>query len=285
MGNAPRTIAATPRAISQALCANESSSAHLDPALRRALATRVAAVAPARSLGPIRLDGYVMTKLLRGIMMKAGGPFHWSPRATRRIIGGPAAHVVLAGICPDPLSAVRNEVDALLSQAQQRNELRSGSLARWLLEAPESLRVAVIAEASSYATELLASVDFNNLDGLVVPCTTDPQWAVPGAPWISLRGRRDLEVATNQLPRQRAILALRTGSMGPYAAQDLGIVALASALSRPDEPLPCQIVGLWSATGRALVLPVHAETIKGAARAMLTCVEALNRVIPHAEAA
>ena len=285
MAERPLVIAASPSAIGRVLSGASHSVAHLDPGLRRALATRVAGVAPARSLGFIRLDGYVITKVLNGSALRTDGPFHWTPRATRRIIGGPAAQLVLSGVSPEPLSAVRGEISRLLNQAESRQELRSGSLARWLYEAPESLRVAVTAEALTYASEVIASVDLELLDGTIDPSVNDPQWAVPGAPWISLRGRRDLDVVSALVPGQRSILALRTGTLGLWAARDLGIVALSAALCRPDQPLPARIVGLWGASGRALVLPVTPAIIKQAAREVLSCVEALNHRISRAEAA
>ncbi len=270
------TMSSDPKLIAQVLCEAPTTTAHLDPGLRRALARRIAAHAPARELGPIRLDSYVITTVLRGGALHRDGPFHWSPRAARRIIGGGALRHLLEGRAKDPLSGVQCEITALVNQAAGRRDQRSGSLGQWLHEAPPSLRVAVAAEAMTYATELLTCVDLTSLCASIDASAADPQWAVPGAPWISVRGRRDLEVAFNGTHGHRAILALRGGPMGPDARYDLGIVALTAALSRPDAPLPARIVGIWGATGRAMVVPVDGETMKTAARQVLQAVEALG---------
>ena len=278
------TISTNPGLISQMLCQSPATAAHLDPGLRRALARRIAAQAPSRDLGPIRLDSYVITTVLRGGTLHREGPFHWSPRASRRLIGSAAVRSVLEGRASDALTGVKLEIAALLRQAEDRPDLRSGSLGQWLQEAPKSLRIAVAAEATTYATELLNCVDLRGLGASIISSAGDPQWAVPGAPWISLRGRRDLEVVLHEDHDHRAILALRSGPIGPDARFDLGIVALTAALSRPDAPLPGQIVGIWGAAGRAMVLPVDGETMKTAARQVLHTVEALGST-SHAKVA
>lgn len=277
-------LEAAPVRVSHLLSATPPRSSYLDPHLLRAVATRIAAQAPSRNFGPLRLDSYVMSRTLRTGHFLPNGPFQWSPRAAQRIIGGPASRLVLSGSCRNPREAVELELQVIMNQSPATT-MNSGSLAQWLTEAPPSLRLCVVAEATTYATELLTSFDAASIEGSVIGKVSDPQWAVPGAPWISLRGRRDLEVASHSTPRQRSLLALRKGLLGPDAGADLGFVALCAALSRPDDPLPSKIVGLWPACGRVFVLDVDTDTIKSAARNVVNCVEIIAASERHTRAA
>ena len=236
----------------------------LDPALRSALASRLATVAPGRGAGPLRLDSWTVLNGQRGPRAELGA-FTWSPRAARRLLGVAAARRVVLGQEPSPTVAARREVDWLIARAAA-GDGRPGSLGAWLAEAPRGVLGAVLAEAISHATELVSLLPWEQLGQRAIVGGADPVWAVPGAPWISLRGRRDAEISLDHEHGTRALLCLRAGRPGSSARHDLAIVALSDALARPDQPLPTRVLGVWPSAGKAVSLEVGAEEIKGAAR-------------------
>ena len=245
---------------------------HLDPSLRRVLATRLAAKAPARHLGSLRLDSHT-------ILNPPGEQpaFTWSPRRARRLLGAAAARAVLEKRSSCPLAAVRSEVDEVIARAAQEHT-RPGSLGTWLGEAPRGVQAAALAEASAWATELLISLSPRLLEAGPLVGRADPVWAVPGAPWISLRARRDLEVTLDSTLKTRALLCVRNGRPSPLAVEDLGLVGLIDALARPSLPLPNRVVGLWPDAGRAVSLEIDAEAMRSAARRIVHAVEQRRQV-------
>jgi hypothetical protein len=245
----------------------------LDPSLRRVLASRLAAKAPGRHLGTIRLDGY---SVLERDPAGSTGPFRWSPRNAKRLLGLAAARRLAEGRAASPLAAVRAELDGAIERAAAAHS-RPGTLGAWLTEAPPGLLAAVIAEASGYTTELLGFLDAGSLADRLFLGRPDPVWAVPGAPWISLRGRRDAEVVLDAEQRTRALLATRGGRPGARSADDLALVALADALAQPAAPLPTRVVGLWPSCGTILSLEVSAETVRRGARLVVEAVDRRGR--------
>ena len=101
----------------------------------------------------------------------------------------------------------------------------------------------------------------------------DPVWAVPGAPWVSLRGHVDAELTLDGAKRTRSLLCVRNGRPGARAGDDLGFVGLVAALTHPGAPLPTRVVGLWPAAGRMLSLEIEPEDLRRAARATVEAVE------------
>jgi hypothetical protein len=236
----------------------------LDPTLRSALASRLAAVAPGRGNGPLRLDSWTVLNGERGPKAEFGS-FTWSPRAARRLLGVASARRVVMGQEPSPTVAARREVDWLIARASA-GDSRPGSLGAWLAEAPRGVLGAVLAEAISHATELVSLLDWGQLGPRATLGGADPVWAVPGAPWISLRGRRDAEITLDGERGTRALLCLRAGRPAPSARHDLAIVALSDALAHPDHPLPTRVLGVWPSAGKAVSLEIGREEIRGAAR-------------------
>ena len=254
-------------AVDELLFGDTSVPEALDPSLRRVLANRLATKAPGRHLGTLRLDSHtILTPPTDRV------PFVWSPRRARRLLGAAAARSVIEGRSPHPTAAVRDEVAQVVARAF-REHTRPGSLGTWLAEAPVGVQAAAIAEASAWTTDLLTALSPRLLEAQPLVGRGDPVWAVPGAPWISLRARRDLEVALDESQATRALLCLRAGRPRRNLADDLGLVGLIDALCRPTAPLPSRVVGLWPAAGRVVAIDIDAEVVRRAARQTVAFVE------------
>lgn len=247
----------------------------LDPVVRTALASRLARVAPARGRGPLRLDSWTVLNGERGPGAEPGS-FTWSPRAARRLVGNAAAKRVIIRQEPSPTIAARREVEWLIARAAA-GDARPGSLGAWLAEAPRGVIGAVIAEAVSHATEIVTLLDWDRLGTRAAIGGADPVWAVPGAPWISLRGRREGMIALDHEASTRAILCIRAGRPGASARSDLAIVGLADALASPDLPAPTRVLGVWPSAGRAVSLEVSSTELRGAARLVLDAATRLRQ--------
>jgi len=243
----------------------------IDPALRKVLGQRMARLAPDRTNGSISLDSFTVTKVLGGELATAT-PFTWSPRAARRILGLAATQRLVGGVASTPTEAVRAEIEDVIQRANERLA-RSGSLGHWLAEAPPGVLAVVIAEAVTYDTELVIGLEWDRvIDGGASLGTADALWAVPGAPWVSLKGRRDLVIgSTADVPR--TLLAVRGGRPSTSSTADLAHVALVDGLTHPDRPHAQRVVGYWPAAGRAIGLDVDGETLKFAARNAVTALE------------
>jgi hypothetical protein len=245
----------------------------IDPALRKVLGQRLARLAPDRTAGSISLDSFTLTRVLRG-NTATPTPFVWSPRAARRILGLAATQRLICGDGSTPTAAVRAEIDDVIHRANEHLS-RSGSLGQWLAEAPPGVLAVVIAEAVTYATELLIGLEWDRLVDDASLGTADALWAVPGAPWVSLKGRRDLVINSSE-NTPRTLLAVRGGRPGSTSTIDLAHVALVDGLTHPDRPHAQRVVGYWPAAGRALGLDVDGETLKFAARNVVTALEQLS---------
>jgi hypothetical protein len=261
------------RSLAELALAEAQTPERLDAGLRRLLASRLAATAPGRQQGSLRLDSYRVLDQHEG---RSAIPFAWSPRTSRRLIGLAAARRVAEGRSASPLSAVRSEIEAAVERTTQGLS-RPGTLAAWLAEAPLGVLAAVTAEAVGYASDLTTLLDLELLAGRAEVGLADRVWAVPGAPWVSLRSRRDVEISLDAAMRTRALVALRPGRPDDRAVDDLSVVALADALSRPDAPLPSRVLGVWPSTGRVLSLEVDAQVMRRAARLVDAAVDALGR--------
>ena len=271
----PRAAALCDLVLQDAPCPEQ-----LDGCLRTELARRLAAAAPSRAHGSLRLDSW---RVMNPIINADSAPFAWSPSTARRLLGAPAARHVVEGARPTPLVAVRAEMARLIGIAA-REPVRSGSLAMWLHEAPRGLRAQVLAEATTWATELVTLLDWERLDGVTVG-GGDPVWAVPGAPWITLRARRDLEVPLAEIGGARALVCMRSGRPSADAATDLRVVALADAMTKPDRPVATRVVGVWPAAGRSLSLEVAPSDLAQAARDVVAVAARLRTAPLQAAAA
>ena len=268
----------TPKASSRAalVLAGAAVPPRFDPAARRHLANQLSGRAPGRVHGPQRFDSWRCTT--PDTNSGAASPFVWRPHIARRTLGLAAARRVHVGLAPSPLAAVRSEIAHRLDQAASRGTGR-GSLASWLTTLPRGARGAVLVEAATYATEVLDALDWTMLGDAATVGGADPVWAVPGAPWISLRARRDGEVTLDPATGTRALVCLRSGALRPDASDDLRVVALADALTQPDAPIPTRVLGVWPMVGRSMSLEVDAADLHRASQLLLEAVDVARQAL------
>jgi hypothetical protein len=250
--------------LAQLLLAPAAVPERLEAGVRRRFASELAGRVPGRAHGPQRFDSWRVTTLHEAPAI----PFAWTPRIARRSLGLGAARRVHDGTAPSPMAGVRAEIAQVLDQASRRGTGRA-SMASWLADLPRGARGVVLTEAATFATDVLDALDPALLGEAATIGGGDPTWAVPGAPWATVRGRRDVEVALDPTTGTRALLCLRAGAIRGDAADDLGIVALADALTHPDAPIPTRVVGVWPLVGRSLSLEVQPAVVDRAMRLVL----------------
>ncbi|MGH9089068.1 MAG: hypothetical protein ACRDYZ_13330, partial [Acidimicrobiales bacterium] len=107
---------------------------------------------------------------------------------------------------------------------------RAGSLAEWLGSLPAAARAIVEAEAATWATDLWSAVEWGRLGPGVRVGGPEPLWSPAGSPATALRGRVDIRVDGGG----GAFLTVLPGQPVPASRVELGLSALAAALSAPS---------------------------------------------------
>ena len=271
----PASMAPKAQALTDLLINPAPTPENLDGGLHRALASRLAAAAPGRIHGPLKFDAWLV-HTASAEHLGTSRCFQWTPRNSRRLLGVAGARRVLAGTSSSPLAGVRAAIDEAVTRGSSIGA-RPGSLGTWLAEAPRGVLGAIVAEAGSHATDLLVALRWEQLGPKAVLGAADPIWAVPGAPWISVRGRRDAVVLLDPEARTRALLCVRAGKPGQGTYDDLSLVALADALTQRESPIPTRVVGHWPSCGRSLSLEVAPEDLRHAARLLVGAAEKLRQ--------
>ncbi len=160
--------------------------------LYRQLAQALTAAATQLPAGSVvRVDGYFFrTALTAPEQLSHPDPFEWSPRTARRLLGLAAVRACVCGSERTPADAVEHVVAAAIEDAR-RGSQRSGSLASWLLDLATGGRAVVRAEAVTWATQLLAALEWRSLGA--TPIVGSDQWwdgaaGLPRRPARSIRG-------------------------------------------------------------------------------------------------
>jgi hypothetical protein len=229
----------------------------------------------------VRVDGYFFrTALTAPEQLSHPDPFEWSPRTARRLLGLAAVRACVCGSERTPADAVEHVVAAAIEDAR-RGSQRSGSLASWLLDLATGGRAVVRAEAVTWATQLLAALEWRSL-GATPIVGSDQWWDGPPGCRVALRGRSEVRAQTVPTvrtpgpsrpgPTAPALFAMLGGRPSPVAALELGLAALASFMARPKEPSPARVVGWWPQCGRAMVLPVDAPTLRNTTDAVVSAI-------------
>jgi len=230
----------------------------------------------------VRVDGYFFrTALTTPERLSHPDPFAWSPRTARRLLGLAAVRACVSGAERTPADAVDHVVSAAVDDAR-RGSQRPGSLAGWLLDLPGGGRAVVRAEAVTWATHLLASLEWRSL-GCTPIVGSDQWWDGPPGCRVALRGRSEVRVSTlgvgpppggtNPPTTPPALFAMLGGRPSPVASLELGLAALASFMARPKEPAPARVVGWWPQCGRAMVLAVDEATLRNTADAVVGAIK------------
>jgi len=195
--------------------------------------------------------------------------FVWSPPVARRVIGNAAAERVhnSGGTIAD---AVRDEIAEHLVRATS-GRTRRGSLSWWLAGCAHPVLGVVLAEATTWATQLL---DFSPAFGAHWNVTTtDAYYDLAGAR-TSLRGRRDIVI--NAADRT-VIVRVRSGAPGRSAGAGLRADLLVNALADASGVAAGRCIGLWPDANIALAVDGSLENLRAGGRDLLRSAVALRR--------
>jgi hypothetical protein len=140
----------------------------------------------------------------------------------------------------------------------------SDSLAEWVASLPVAARAIVAADATTWATRLWTSVEWDRLAAGTSVGGPDEWWHHPvGGVRVALRGRADVRTTTSD--GAGALLTVCGGWPTAAGRAALVLAALVPALRRPGVAAPARVVGWWPDCGRAWIVPVDAGTLSMAA--------------------
>lgn len=219
---------------------------------RVTLATRFRAVAGVRRR---RLDAWSCES------GASPSPFRWTPHHARRAIGRAGLRRYQSHAASSLTAGVADEIDELFVRAAA-GFARPGSLAHWITGLPPAAVAATGAQAVSWATTALVTLEPICDDWRV--CESDAFYDVAAAR-TTLRGRRDAVIEGDA----RTILRLRPGHPGPAAGSGLRADLAIDALCDREGRAAGRIVGLWPDAGIALGLDGTAEDVRAGARALV----------------
>ncbi|MHB8219397.1 MAG: hypothetical protein ACYDHU_03625 [Acidimicrobiales bacterium] len=224
---------------------------------------------PARAM-PARITPFSLRRIHSG---RPVDPFRWSPWTARRTIGVAAARRCVTNPSRAPALEVAATVAELAGGAAG-----PGTLGTWLADLSDPVTAVTIAEATTWATNLLDALDWSRPDLHPVVAAADRWWQAPGRLRIGIRGRVDVSVAAaaaaaghESCPQPRAALTMFDGSPGPLSSVELGLGPLVATLSGPPDAIPARVAGWWPACGRLVVLPVDRGLLLRTADAVVTC--------------
>jgi hypothetical protein len=197
----------------------------------------------------------------------SGDAFTASPRTCRRAVGLLAVSRCVRGFAPGPSAAV----DVVLAAALEEDggDVVSPSLwwASWYRTLPAGGRAVVAAEAVTWATQMLTTLDWRRLQRPPVIGGRDDWWQCPGPRRVTLRGRADGRVVVG---RRLALLVVGSGSCADDWRVGLGFPALVSALGKAAPAAPCRVVGTWPQSGQVRVLNVDGDALRAGAAAVVS---------------
>ena len=218
---------------------------------------------------PLVLDTFAVLQAHRHPERVARGDdtFTPSPRTCRRAVGLLAVSRCVRGFAPGPSAAVDDVLAAALEE--DGGDVVSPSLwwASWYRTLPAGGRAVVAAEAITWATQMLTTLDWRRLQRPPVIGGRDDWWQCPGPRRVTLHGRADGRVLVGRRP---ALLVVGSGSCADDWRISLGFPALVSALGKAAPAVPCRVVGTWPQSGQVRVLAVDADALRAAADAVVS---------------
>jgi|GEM_PF-443007 len=239
----------------------------------------------------------------------APGPFRWTPRTARRVIGLAAVRLGLDGRARTPSQAVR----AVMSDPAGPDGVGRtgpGSCADWLASLAPPARSFVAAEAATWTTRLWTALDWGRLEAQGLTVGGPDRWwrwrmtaaaggreerAAAATPEIALRGRADVRVGACSSGSRRDVrqsggsprdtshdahLVVLDGHPRAGTRHALVLGALVGALAgsgrgRGGAEIPARVVGFWPDCGKAWVVPIDHRTLARGADAVVATAAAL----------
>ena len=127
----------------------------------------------------------------------------------------------------------------------------------------------VVAEAVTWATQLLTAVDWARIPRVPVLGGRDDWWQGPGGSELVLKGRAEVRALVQ---RRMALVVVGSGRCPPDWRVELGYPGLVAALVREASSAPCRVVGVWPQSGQIRVLPVDLSTLRATATTVVAAV-------------
>lgn len=206
----------------------------------------------------IRLDRYALRRA-GSPARRAPEPFRWSPANARRSLGLLAVRACVAGGQSTPLAGLRAAV-APMVDGGPAGRMRRGGLAGWLSTLDPGALTVVEAEALTWATALLDSLDWPRLTAGAEIGPPDRWWEVPGCRGLALRGRADVRVQLEG-PTGTVLFSIGGGAPGPTSRLEVLLPALVESLVAGPAPAPARSVGWWPACGRVVAAEVDTASL------------------------
>jgi hypothetical protein len=203
--------------------------------------------------------------------MSIDDTFVASPRLVRRAVGVAAVNRCVRQLSSAPAVAVAEVLAEGLedvSVAARTGAVRAPWWAEWYSGLPGGGRAVVCAEAVTWATQLLAAVDWPRVARPLVG-GRDDWWQCPGATPIVLKGRADVRALVGRRP---SLLVVGTGRCQADWRVQLGYPGLVATLGRDAPVAPRRVVGVWPQSGQVRVLPVDLTMLRASATAVIAAV-------------
>ncbi len=198
----------------------------------------------------------------------ADDPFVPSARACRRAVGLAAVQRCVFGRAPSPRAAVTEVLAGGLEEVG-----RAPWWAAWYGSLTEGGQAVVAAEATTWATQLWAALDWDRFERPPAVGGRDDWWDCPGTKALALHGRVEVRAFAGGRP---VMLAIYPGAPSASWRPVMGFPALVAALARGERALPSRVVGLWPASGQARNLAVDRSVVKDTADAVVEAVHCLT---------
>jgi hypothetical protein len=209
-------------------------------------------------------------------------PFAWKPAFARRSLGLAVVSACASGRFRTPADAV-GPVAAEAVDQWKRTGWRTFHWEPWLAGLPTGARVAVLADALTWATALWSSFDWRALPAPVQIGGVDDQWICPAARTMRLKARAELRVplagrrggGPGRCPPGPALVSVSGGCPGDGWPEELGYLALVAGLRSPTRPVPSRVLGLWPDAGFHSSVEIDGEVLLGAVDRVVTTVTAV----------
>jgi hypothetical protein len=203
-------------------------------------------------------------------------PFAWKPLFARRSLGLAAVQACAEGRFRAPADAVGPLAEHAVDE-WRRTGWRTFHWEPWFAGLGRGARAVVLAEATTWATPLWASADWAALGARARIGGPDDLWTCPGTPAVRMKGRCEARVAPIAGDAGPALVSVSCGSPSDAWADELGFLALVTALATPGAPLPSRVAGLWPDAGLRLTVDVDEASLSSAADRVVTTVALVAR--------
>jgi hypothetical protein len=142
--------------------------------------------------------------------------------------------------------------------------------ARWYAGLSYGARAVVRAEATTWATQMLTSIDWRVFNRPPVVGGRDDWWRGPGEGRLVLKGRADVRVVVDG--GRTALAVMGTGQCPPDWRIELGFPGLVAALVRGASAAPCRVLGVWPASGQVRAVCLEPRALADVAQAVVAAV-------------